>query len=568
MKTTPSLLLRHFQNRPSRRNFVILLRFLAVLIAMVGVYSVLFHFLMVREGQDYTWITGVYWTLTVMSTLGFGDITFHTDLGRLFSLMVLLSGVVFLLVLLPFTFIEFFYEPWMKARAAARVPTEVPVTMTDHVVLTRYGPITAALIEQLTRYGYPYIVILPDFDEALAVHDQGIEVMHGDIDDPETYRRARIESAALMATTRTDIVNTSAIFAAREVTTQVRMVATATGSSAAEILRVAGCNRVLHLSELMGRMLARRARGQDATSHVIGRLDDVLIAEANAAETPLQGMTLLESQPLNTSGVAVVGLWNRGQFEIADGNTMVNANSVLVLAGSKAQFECFDELCREERPNGAEPVAPVIIIGGGRVGRATAKALAARGIAYHIVEMERRRVRDDGCWIHGNATDPDTLDRAGIRTTQTVIVTTRDDDTNVYLTIYCRRLRPDAQIISRATVDRNVAALHRAGSDFVYSYASMGANILFNLLKRSDVVMIAEGLDVFRVKLPSALAGKKISELTMRQDTGCSIVAVNAGEQGTVINPPATTVLAADVEIVLIGTVEAEGRFLRRYELS
>jgi len=58
------------------------------------------------EGEYYTWVTGFYWTLTVMSTLGFGDITFTSDLGRIFSIIVLLSGVIFLLVLLPFTFIQ------------------------------------------------------------------------------------------------------------------------------------------------------------------------------------------------------------------------------------------------------------------------------------------------------------------------------------------------------------------------------------------------------------------------------------------------------------------------------
>ena len=44
--------------------------------------------------------------------------------------------------------------------------------------------------------------------------------------------------------------------------------------------------------------------------------------------------------------------------------------------------------------------------------------------------------------------------------TSTAIVTTQDDDMNIYLTIYwcrlryCRRLRPDVQIISRTTVER------------------------------------------------------------------------------------------------------------------
>ena len=35
-----------------------------------------------------------------MTTLGFGDITFTSDLGRLFSVLVLVSGSAFLLVVL------------------------------------------------------------------------------------------------------------------------------------------------------------------------------------------------------------------------------------------------------------------------------------------------------------------------------------------------------------------------------------------------------------------------------------------------------------------------------------
>lgn len=91
MKYFPSLFLHYLRNRATRRNLWVLMQFLATLIAMVTVYSVLFHYLMACEGRQYSWITGVYWTLTVMSTLGFGDITFHTDLGLLFSIIVLLS---------------------------------------------------------------------------------------------------------------------------------------------------------------------------------------------------------------------------------------------------------------------------------------------------------------------------------------------------------------------------------------------------------------------------------------------------------------------------------------------
>jgi hypothetical protein len=96
-------------------------------------------------------------------------------------------------------------------------------------------------------------------------------------------------------------------------------------------------------------------------------------------------------------------------------------------------------------------------------------------------------------YVVGNAAELEVLKRAGIMETPSVIVTTHDDDTNIYLTIYCRRLRPDVQIISRATRERNIATLQRAGADFIMSYASMGSNAMLNLW---IMLMVAEGLDV------------------------------------------------------------------------
>lgn len=45
-----------------------------------------------------------------MSTLGFGDITFTSDVGRLFTVLVLVSGIILLLIVLPFAFIRRFLE--------------------------------------------------------------------------------------------------------------------------------------------------------------------------------------------------------------------------------------------------------------------------------------------------------------------------------------------------------------------------------------------------------------------------------------------------------------------------
>lgn len=168
-----------------RSNGWILFKFALMLIFLFVLFSVLFHVLMMYEGRYYSWITGFYWTLTTMSTLGFGDITFHSDLGRLFSIVVLFSGIVFLLVMLPFTFIQFFYAPWLEAQNKSRAPRSIPETTAGHVILTHFDAVAVTLIEKLEQYGIPYVVLVLELQQALDLHDRGYRVVVGELDDPE-----------------------------------------------------------------------------------------------------------------------------------------------------------------------------------------------------------------------------------------------------------------------------------------------------------------------------------------------------------------------------------------------
>ncbi|MCG8407798.1 MAG: NAD-binding protein [Phycisphaerales bacterium] len=553
------------RSRRGRRNIRLLLRMLATLAVIVTIYSVLFHYIMAWEYRhheqrvQYSWITGVYWTLTVMSTLGFGDITFQTDLGRVFSIIVLVSGTMFMLILLPFTFIQFFYAPWVEAQAASRAPRVLPEETTGHVLLTNYDPVTMTLIGKLDQFGYPYALLVQELDEALHLHDLGMNVVLGDLDDPDTYSRVRADRAALVATTASDTINTNVAATVRGVAPNVPIIATAKDPASVDILELAGTSHVLQLDVMMGRSLARRAIGGDAMTHVIGRVEQLLIAEANAARTPLVGKTLRENR-LNELGVTVAGVWDRGQFLPAGPETMITEHTVLVLAGSKEQLLNYDEHFAIYNVSGA----PVLVIGGSRVGQATSRELSNRGMDFCIVDREPLTVSNSDPVVVGSAAELEVLEKAGIQKTPTVIITPRDDNTNIYLTIYCRRLRPDVQIVSRATQERNVATLHRAGADSVMSYASMGANAAFNLLERSDILMVAEGLDILKLRVPADLEGKSLAESSIRGKTGCNVIAVS--KDGSMdINPNPHAPLPADAELVLIGTVDAERRFLEVY---
>jgi len=563
MKYIPAQVIYFIRSRTTKRNFKLLFKFFLALTAIAIIYSVLFHFIMLFEDRNFSWVTGLYWTLTVMSTLGFGDITFTSDLGRIFSMVVLISGILFLLIMLPFTFIQFFYAQWLEAQSRARAPRELPENTTGHVILTNFDPITINLVEKLNQYNYEYVIIVTDLHRALELYDLNYKVVVGDPGDPETYRRLRTQNAALVVANNDDMMNTNISFTIREISKKVPIVTNADADDSIDILQLAGSTHVFQFMKILGKSLARRTLGVSMGANVIGRFDQLLIAEAPAMRTPLEGKTIAESKLRETIGITVVGVWERGRFEIPHPQTRINSTTVLLLAGSVEQLNKYDEIfCIYRIYHTAN--APVLILGGGRVGRAAAEALEEHQIDYQVVEKNSMHIENKDKYTHGNAADINVLNRAGIREATTVIITTHNDPMNIYLTIYCRRLRHDIQIISRANLDRNVSKLHGAGADLVMSYASMGANTIINLLKPGEILMFEEGLNVFRAPVPSPLVGKSLAENQIRKQTGCSVIAIST--QGELnINPDPSIPLGENDEMIMIGTADAEKRFIENY---
>jgi Trk K+ transport system NAD-binding subunit len=559
MKFLSSQLTFFFQNRTTQRNFRLLAGFLLMLGSIVTLYSVLFHFIMLLEDKDYSMITGFYWTLTVMSTLGFGDITFTSDTGKIFSIIVLLSGILLLLVLLPFTFIQFFYAPWLEAQTRARAPRQLPETESDHVIITSLDLVTTQLIERLKQYNYNYAILVDDAARAMELYDQDYRVMVGANDDPAAYQRLRIDNAALVVATNDDMTNTNIIFTIREKNPEIPIVTNADSDDSIDILNLAGATHTFQFMKMLGQSLARRILGVNTGANIVGEFDTLLVAEAPAMRTPLEGKALMESRLRETTGLTVVGIWDRGFFQIPRPTTQISATSVLLLAGSADQISTY------EKKFGFYHASPplVIIIGGGRVGRAAAGVLEQRGIKYHIIEKNSKLIYSEERYVQGSAADFQTLERAGIRQATSVIITTHNDSLNIYLTNYCRGLRPDIQIICRATMERNISTLHRAGADLVMSHSTMAANTILNLLKPNDIVMLAEGLNIFRMPLHKNLQGKTLAETQIRKHTGCSVVAINADKQ-LIINPDPARPFQDGDEMILIGMDNSE--FLKYYD--
>jgi voltage-gated potassium channel len=562
VKGLSALIAELLTRREARTNLAALGKYVLVLVGVVALYAALFLVLMRWEGQEHSVATAVYWTLVTMSTLGFGDITFASDLGRLFSVLVLVTGIVLLLIVLPFIFIRYFYAPWIEAQIRTRAPREVPDGVKGHVVVCHYDTMCEGLFQKLAAFGIPHFVIEPDPVVAANLWSEGVPVVAGAPDATDTLRKLRLDQARAVFANLGDADNTNVTLTVREVSTDVIVLATAEHPESIDLIELAGATHVLPLKRRLGEQLANRVTTKRAEAHVVGSFRDLLIAELPVHGTLLAGRSIRESQLREQVGVNVVGIWERGRLLPAHPHMVLTERTVAVVVGAEAQIGALNEWIGSRR---AEE-APVVVLGGGKVGRAASDKLRERGTAVHLVEhnaamMPALEACADRVFI-GEAADREVLEAAGLMEAPTVLLTTNDDAMNIYLCIYCRKLNPRLRIVSRVTHGRNLEAIHRAGADFVLSYASIGQESVFSALQGRAFVMLGEGVDFFVIDVPKALAGKTLAEIDLGARTGLNVVGIErAGE--TVHCPPRTTRLEPGCQLLALGTEEQRRALLR-----
>lgn len=546
-----------------RANFSQLTKLVVMLLVLIGAYSVVFHVLMVYEGRSYSWLTGVYWTLTVMSTLGFGDITFHSDLGLLFTIIVLVSGIILLLIMLPSAFVRF-YGPWLEARLKLRTPRTVPTGTKGHVLICIDDPIAAELRKRLTLLGVPHYTLVEDLGMAAELYDTGVPVIVGDPQEGATWSATAVQDARCVFANVQDAENTNIVLTVRQLDTKVPILATADLDDSIDLLELSGATQVLPIRRQLGEQLANRVNAGHAEVRPLGTYRGLELGEFPVHNTPLAGRTLRELELHRRFGVTVVGVWTRGGFATPNPDHPLVNTCVVVVIGTAAQLLDLNTLLVIYDTN----YAPTLVIGGGRVGRAAAMALRARDVAVHVIELNESvaaKLGDatDKVFV-GNAADRELLRTAGLDVAPAVILTTNNDSTNIYLTVYFRKLNPGLRIISRITNESNLEAVHRAGADFVLSYASLGAESVVAALKGRDVMLLGTGVELFDVRVPRSVVGKTLAQSEIRSRTGVSVIAIQrAGTIDTGVT--ATTLLPDDGELLLVGTHEQRVRFVEMF---
>lgn len=505
------------------------------------------------ENRPRSLLESFEFVMQTLTTTGYGqDAPWGT------AMTVLVVGIQVASLVLIFAAFPIVIVPLVEDALATSPPTELE-DVRDHVLICHHSARTETLLDELGAREVPAVVVEPDRETATDLHDLGVAVVHGDPESPAALRRTSVEAARAVVADGDDDVDLSVVMAVREVASDLPVYTIVDDPAFATYHDHAGANEAFSPRTLLGNGLANKLRTAVSTD-LNGGIE--IGEDFQIAELPIQpggelrGVTVAESNVEKRTGVKIIGAWSNGEFRTPPfpGLTLAE-HTVLLVAGGDAGLDRLRGLTRGVVRSYRR--GEVLVAGHGVVGSTVAKALTEADIPRTVID----RIEHPSVDVAGDATDPETLRRANIENARTVVLALDNDTTTLLATFVIRDLAPAVEIIARVEEPENVRKLYRAGADYVLSLASVTGRLLASrIIADEEVVSFEGGIEVVRVPA-EPVSGRTLSDLSIRERTGCTVVAIERRDGRVKTNPGDWIELGTYDHLVLAGTDRDVARF-------
>lgn len=204
-----------------------------------------------------SWFDAFYFTVLTASTVGYSNIRPTTPVAQAFAMTVIVFGTGSFAAALGVLFAPVVQNSFASALGKS-TNTNIDL-MEDQLLVLGYGHLlTESILDELGDKT-EYVVVVEDADLAEELRDRKKVVVHGDPSDEDVLRRVGIERAkSVLVATEDDAADSLAVLTARQLNSDVRIVAAAAERENVTKLERAGADIVVSPT-LIGRILVRAA---------------------------------------------------------------------------------------------------------------------------------------------------------------------------------------------------------------------------------------------------------------------------------------------------------------------
>jgi voltage-gated potassium channel len=192
-----------------------------------------------------SWLDALYMTVISISTVGLREVYPVSDGGMLWTLIVIIGGLVTGAVAMSMI-VAMIVEGQVRIIFGRRQLQRRIASLSGHVIVCGYGRMGGLVADELVKAGKQVVIIDNDSLQTQAAEGSALLYVLGNAETDDVLIAAGVARAAVVVTTlASDADNVFVTLSAREINPDLRIIAVARDTSTQDKLIRAGANRVV-----------------------------------------------------------------------------------------------------------------------------------------------------------------------------------------------------------------------------------------------------------------------------------------------------------------------------------
>lgn len=300
--------------------------------------------------EKWTFLDSFYMTIITLTTVGFEEVHKLSDAGRIFTTVLILSGVGAMFYVLGVG-AKGLLEGEIRNILGRRKLNKAIERLSNHYIICGYGRMGKIIVREMKAHGASFVVI-EHSPETVASMDKDILALHGDSTQDSALKEAGIEKAlGLISVLSSDADNLYVVLSARGLNPKLRIVARASEEGAEKKLMRAGADNVISPYYIGGLRIAHMVlkpavvdflEFATRSGNIELQIEEIKVKN----DSRLVGRSLDECGVRKALGVIIVAMKRAsGEMEFNPTSTsVIKEGDTLIAMGEAKQLKALEEM--------------------------------------------------------------------------------------------------------------------------------------------------------------------------------------------------------------------------------
>ena len=297
-------------------------------------------------GDEWSIIDSIYMTIITLSTVGFGEVSPLSDLGKLWTVIVIIFGVSGFAAILYELGAELIQMNTYRSRTMRKNISRLE----SHYIICGYGRMGAIIASEFQKKNISFVIIDIDDSKIIDIQENGYYHIHGDATLDETLINAGIkESKGIVVVLDNDQDNLFVTMSSRNLNHDAYIISRCSKQDTGNKLKRAGANKVVNPYITGGHRMAELLISPNIDDIVTIEAPDDISVDFSIEEVSVNNFSVLNNKTIGELNIrekfnlSIVAILNKDGTKQLNPGPEINLTSdnKVILIGSIEDIKAF-----------------------------------------------------------------------------------------------------------------------------------------------------------------------------------------------------------------------------------